>query len=82
MLEVWAMLTQDRIQREIYEAREKARRDVAAVGWWPRWGGGRVPVGREDLAHPTLADHKPETIRQIRLTAQAKEPLIWLETGA
>jgi predicted transposase/invertase (TIGR01784 family) len=28
-LEVWAMLTQDRIQREIYEAREKARRDAA-----------------------------------------------------
>lgn len=28
-LEVWAMLTQDRIQREISEAREKARRDAA-----------------------------------------------------
>jgi predicted transposase/invertase (TIGR01784 family) len=28
-LGVWAMLTQDRIQREIYEAREKARRDAA-----------------------------------------------------
>jgi predicted transposase/invertase (TIGR01784 family) len=27
-LEAWAMLTQDRIQREIYEAREKARRDA------------------------------------------------------
>jgi predicted transposase/invertase (TIGR01784 family) len=28
-LEAWAMLTQDRLQREIYEAREKARRDAA-----------------------------------------------------
>ena len=27
-LEAWAMLTQDRIQREIYEARERARRDA------------------------------------------------------
>jgi hypothetical protein len=27
-LEAWAVLTQDRIQREIYEAREKARRDA------------------------------------------------------
>lgn len=27
-LEAWAMLTQERIKREIYEAREKARRDA------------------------------------------------------
>jgi hypothetical protein len=27
-LEAWAMLTQDRIQREIYQARERARRDA------------------------------------------------------
>jgi hypothetical protein len=27
-LEAWAMLTQDRMKREIYEAREKARRDA------------------------------------------------------
>lgn len=27
-LEAWAMLTEDRMKREIYEAREKARRDA------------------------------------------------------
>jgi len=59
-LEAWAMLTQDKIRREIYEAREKARRD--AEDW-------RSALQRaEQRVHDSFA--KGETkglIGQIRL---------------
>jgi hypothetical protein len=56
-LEAWAMLTQDQIQREIYEAREKARRDAA--DW-------QAALQRAAQAEQRIAERIAESSRESR----------------